>query len=886
MNKSIFRNECLLAFALYLAAVVIAYLPAVFLSKSLQPSLYSPHGITESWPYGFDGRTPENTFSIDLATPAYFEWPVNRLVGDIYKKGELPLWNPYQAAGTPLAAQYSTRAFFPYQIIEDISPAWSWDFYLVGRLIAAGFFTFMFLRSLGLSFSPAIGGGLAYMLSGAFTWFINLEQFANTGMMIPVYMLALERLVKFHRTKEMAIAGVSTGLVLLAGQPETAFFAVCLGVSYYLFRALQLRAIKRVIGFLVSSAIGFLIAAPLLLPFVELEANGHHLHPAGGEMGLLSIPSPFHALGLMAPAFYEFPQGFFFLEEGATNRGGQYLFSIFPYNGYWDFLGGYTGAIVLFLALSGVLLSIKNRSRLWPLCLFTFLFGLSIVLKNFGFRPFVWLGYLPLFDQAWSQRWAGPVWVFAFAVSAGAGLEVLKERFSAEARKGWADRALLAATAAAVSGLLLLLSYVPLLEFFGALSSGFSGESVIEGKRVLIEDGFDILLPLLLVGFALLAVVLDRPGGKRGSLALLALLFIEQWWAIPRGYAADWTLYKLIPLATGLAAVISLFFGRYRAAIACTLAFAISFALVDSYSQKGFPERYDPFTKAPYVRFLEENAGEGRVVGGHGMLFPNFSSALGIQDVRYINSLSIAWFQAFKDNYLQREEERNNSLWFTGRKAGEIRNGLLAGKNIERDFVQNLRGFSLLGVRYIVMPPGVEFNSSQSFGLEFPIVYSGADASIFENPYALPRAFVARGVIEARSFESAQEIVHAGDFDIRNNAVIEGAVPAGVEPIAPGAYNDSVRISAYRTNSVEIDASLESDGLLVLTDVFYPGWKAYVDGAGAEVYRVDGLVRGVFLKKGSHRVEFVYRPFSFMAGAALFVIGVVAVLVLLVKRRN
>ncbi|HEY4708480.1 MAG TPA: YfhO family protein, partial [Thermodesulfobacteriota bacterium] len=70
------------------------------------------------------------------------------------------------------------------------------------------------------------------------------------------------------------------------------------------------------------------------------------------------------------------------------------------------------------------------------------------------------------------------------------------------------------------------------------------------------------------------------------------------------------------------------------------------------------------------------------------------------------------------------------------------------------------------------------------------------------------------------------------------------------------------------------------------TDVFYPGWKAYVDGAGAEVYRVDGLVRGVFLKKGSHRVEFVYRPFSFMAGAALFVIGVVAVLVLLVKRRN
>lgn len=63
---------------------------------------------------------------------------------------------------------------------------------------------------------------------------------------------------------------------------------------------------RRAVGYLVSSVIGLFIAAPLLLPFAELEANGHHLHPAGGEMGFLSMPSPFHALGLMAPALYEF----------------------------------------------------------------------------------------------------------------------------------------------------------------------------------------------------------------------------------------------------------------------------------------------------------------------------------------------------------------------------------------------------------------------------------------------------------------------------------------------------------------------------------------------------------------------------------------------------
>src|SRR3989337_527885 len=454
LSKSLIKTEYLLAFARYLAAIALFYFPVVFCNKSLQPSLYSPYGVTQSWPYGYEGRTPENTFHIDLATPAFYEWPVNKLIGDIYKRGELPLWNPYQGAGTPLAAQYSTRAFFPYQIAEDISPVWTWDFFLLGRLLIAGFFTFLFLRSAGLSCIPAFGGGLFYMLSGAFTWFINLEQFTNVGMMVPVYMHSLERLASRHRLREMAFAGISTGLLLLAGQPETAFFAALLGGAYYLFRLIQIRSLRRIVGYLVSSALGLALAAPLILPFIELEANAHHLHPAGGEMGFMNLPVPAHMLALVAPAFFEYPQKMAYMERWFTPDGVPVFFRIFPDNGYWDLMGGYMGLVIIFLALSGVLFSIKGRSRLWPLCLFSFVFGLSIVLKNFGFRPFVWLGYLPLFDQVWSQRWAGPVWVFAFAVSAGAGLEVLKERFSAEARKGWADRALLAATAAAVSGLL------------------------------------------------------------------------------------------------------------------------------------------------------------------------------------------------------------------------------------------------------------------------------------------------------------------------------------------------------------------------------------------------------------------------------------------------
>jgi hypothetical protein len=104
------------ALLIYLALISALYAPVVFGGKSLQPALYQPHGVVQGWPYGYEGRKPVNTFNVDLATPAYYEWPVNKLIGDIYKTGSLPLWNPYQAAGTPLAADYSTRAFFPYLI--------------------------------------------------------------------------------------------------------------------------------------------------------------------------------------------------------------------------------------------------------------------------------------------------------------------------------------------------------------------------------------------------------------------------------------------------------------------------------------------------------------------------------------------------------------------------------------------------------------------------------------------------------------------------------------------------------------------------------------------------------------------------------------------------
>ncbi len=59
-------------------------------------------------------------------------------------------------------------------------------------------------------------------------------------------------------------------------------------------------------------------------------------------------------------------------------------------------------------------------------------------------------------------------------------------------------------------------------------------------------------------------------------------------------------------------------------------------------------------------------------------------------------------------------------------------------------------------------------------------------------------------------------------------------------------------------------------GLLVLTNVFFPGWRATVDGSETKIYRVNGLVRGEFLKEGRHQVVFTYFPSSFLFELMLF----------------
>jgi len=118
--------------------------------------------------------------------------------------------------------------------------------------------------------------------------------------------------------------------------------------------------------------------------------------------------------------------------------------------------------------------------------------------------------------------------------------------------------------------------------------------------------------------------------------------------------------------------------------------------------------------------------------------------------------------------------------------------------------------------------------------------------------------------------------------DLRQIAVVESD-----EPVASGTEDcvephESATVVRRSSDEVAIDVDSQCGGVLVVTDQYYPGWTATVDGASAPIYATDTTFQGVSVPAGKSHVVLRYEPSSFRHGLLLFGVGIVVLLVLLV----
>ena len=171
----------------------------------------------------------------------------------------------------------------------------------------------------------------------------------------------------------------------------------------------------------------------------------------------------------------------------------------------------------------------------------------------------------------------------------------------------------------------------------------------------------------------------------------------------------------------------------------------------------------------------------------------------------------------------------------------------------------------LLNVRYIVLDAGMPPNRDDVRAVTSGAreVFGAPEVVVYERSSVLPHAWIVHDVRQVARGEALPQLV-AGDVDPYRTALVEGALPETQAP-PPGA-EETARVVAYEPDTIEIATDASAPGLLVVSEVYASGWRAFVDGEEAPILPTHHILRGVPIPAGQHTVALRYDPVSLRIG--------------------
>ena len=328
---------------------------------------------------------------------------LGHLVAFDWLHGVIPWWNPYTGIGVPLAGELQPGAFFlPFNLLLLLKEGLLWQ--RIAMQIIAGLATYALLRELGLSRLAALLGGALFALNGVIAWTPGPAAVYCSSPFLPCLLWGIER---SRKPRQGAVSILAIGLAIawsiLAGFPEPAYISGLLGLAWGLYRITSAPArwimARRALG---GFALGLMVASPLLIAFVDylLQSDSFNAHKEGG----LSLP--WASLPATVIPYVYGPLQFSFSSTVLFNT--------------WGSSGGYTEALVLVMALVGVMRKSADRG----LKLLLLIWVLLCWARNFGVQPITAIiDHLPLLNRAIFFRYSGASWILALTILAAYGLD-------------------------------------------------------------------------------------------------------------------------------------------------------------------------------------------------------------------------------------------------------------------------------------------------------------------------------------------------------------------------------------------------------------------------------------------------------------------------------
>ena len=172
--------------------------------------------------------------------PVRQQYPWRKLSVENFKKGEIPIWNPYSFSGTPHFANFQSATFYPLNILFFISPFdLSWSFLILLSPFLAGVFLYFFLFNLKLNRWACLLGAISFSFSGFFISWLEWNTVLHTALWLPLILLSIDKILNESKTKVYKISILnfqfSIWSLIFIFSLTSSFFAGHLQIFFYVF---------------------------------------------------------------------------------------------------------------------------------------------------------------------------------------------------------------------------------------------------------------------------------------------------------------------------------------------------------------------------------------------------------------------------------------------------------------------------------------------------------------------------------------------------------------------------------------------------------------------------------------------------------------------------
>jgi len=331
----------------------------------------------------------------DIITQIY---PWRHLAIDIWKQGQVPLWNSYTFSGNPLLANYQTGVLSPLNVLFFILPfVDAWSILVLLQPLLAGLFMYLFVKSLKISKAGSLISALSFMFCGFITTWMGYATLGYAILFLPLSLFCIEKYCETNKNIFLFLLSLTLPLSFFSGHFQISLYFLIAVISYTFYKFFTTKNIPNILRLILFTFFGLLLIMPQVLPSIELylESFRSSFFQTGG-IPIEYLPS------FLAPDFFGNP-------VTRNTWFGNYA--------EWN---AYIGVLPFMLAIYSFL-RIKKHQTLFFLVLG--LLSLILAISN-PISAFIQNLHMPVFSTSAINRII-VLFSFAFTVLAGFGYDQL-----------------------------------------------------------------------------------------------------------------------------------------------------------------------------------------------------------------------------------------------------------------------------------------------------------------------------------------------------------------------------------------------------------------------------------------------------------------------------